>query len=283
MARGRMLNRTVCASLKFQQLSDDTCRLLATWLLPHLDLNGVFYGDAAMVKSAVFPRRADISAEMIAHYLDEIEETGLICRFEAQGDLWLWWPGFEDNQAGLRRERERTSYPEPPRQAYEPEPAAIRQAAGDVPAAIRQEADQKPGESNLIQSNLKEVKGEEKRREEKAGPPPPAAEETARSPPDALSTVTMEEIRTPDDDVLRLRHMWPAFQREMRLQMGNAVYAQWIADLMPVKVEGDQVVLSTASHYVSEWCRSRLKTPIERTLAGVLGRQVEVSYVVVEG
>jgi len=45
MARGRMLNKKVSRSLQFDQLPDDTCRLLATWTVAHLDVNGVFCAD----------------------------------------------------------------------------------------------------------------------------------------------------------------------------------------------------------------------------------------------
>jgi len=134
MARGRMLNQTVSASLKFQQLPNDTCRLLATWIIPYLDLNGVYYADPTMVKSAVFPRRADITPEMVAGYLDAIEGIGLIVRFEAKGDLWQWWPGFAGNQVGLRRDRESTNYPLPPRQNGGEPTAPIPPVDGPKPA-----------------------------------------------------------------------------------------------------------------------------------------------------
>lgn len=114
MARGRLLNRTVCASLKFHLLSNDTCRLLATWTIAHLDMNGVFYGSATMVKSHVFPRRVDVSLEDIEGYIQEMIALDLIYRFEANGDVWQCWPGFAENQPNLRRDRERPEYPLPP-------------------------------------------------------------------------------------------------------------------------------------------------------------------------
>lgn len=114
MARGRMLNKTVGASLQFHNLPDDTSRLLATWIIPHLDFDGVFHADPMMVRSAIFPRRADITVEQVESYLDEMERQGLIHRFKARGDVWQWWPGFSRNQTGLRRDRESTTYPPPP-------------------------------------------------------------------------------------------------------------------------------------------------------------------------
>lgn len=120
MARGRMLNKSVSASFKFNQLPDDTCRLLATWIIPHLDKNGVFYGDAGLVRSQVFPLRDDLSNAQVEAYLRAIEgvaddEGGhIMVRFKAKGRTWQYWPGFDDNQIGLRKDREGTAYPTPP-------------------------------------------------------------------------------------------------------------------------------------------------------------------------
>jgi len=144
-----MLNQTVSASLKFQQLPDDTCRLLATWIIPYLDLNGVYYADPTMVKSAVFPRRADITPEMVAGYLDAIEGIGLIVRFEAKGDLWQWWPGFAGNQVGLRRDRESTTYPLPP-----------RQNGGEPTAPVPPVDAPKPAEGKGTEVNLQQKRSE---------------------------------------------------------------------------------------------------------------------------
>ncbi|MFA4974561.1 MAG: hypothetical protein WC683_18290 [bacterium] len=114
MARGRMLNTSISKAKKFDELPDDTCRLLATWTIAHLDLNGVFYADPMLVRSVVFPRRADITLEQVEGYLAAMQSVGLIQLFEDRGEMWQWWPGFADNQPGLRRERERTDYPLPP-------------------------------------------------------------------------------------------------------------------------------------------------------------------------
>ena len=114
MARGRMLNKTVCASKQFDDLPDDTCRLLATWIISNLDCHGVFYGDAAMVKSYVFPRRADVTVDQVTGYLETMSNVGLIVLFDAKGDAWQYWPGFTGNQIGLRADKERTTFPPPP-------------------------------------------------------------------------------------------------------------------------------------------------------------------------
>lgn len=122
MARGRMLNNSISTSLKFDLLPDDTCRLLATWIISHLDFRGVFYGDPAIVQSLIFTRRRDVTIEQVNEYLQAMEGVGLIILFEAEGQQWQQWPGFSANQVGLRAEREKTDRPPPP--GYTPPSAA---------------------------------------------------------------------------------------------------------------------------------------------------------------
>ncbi len=114
MARGRMLNKTVCHSKKFDLLPDETCRLFATWCISHLDMHGVFYADPQLVRSLVFPRRKDVSNADVEGYLDAMAQVELIVRFESNGELWQYWPGFEHNQIGIRYDRESTEFPTPP-------------------------------------------------------------------------------------------------------------------------------------------------------------------------
>ncbi len=147
MAKGRMLNVSVSASKKMDNLQSDTARLLATWTIAHLDFNGVFYADPTMVRSRVFPRRSD-SLEDIENYLQDMERVGLIVLFEADGERWQYWPGFADNQPGLRRERERSDYPLPP---------TTRQVDDKMPADCPRDDAEMSAENNLTKSNLTEL------------------------------------------------------------------------------------------------------------------------------
>ena len=124
MARGRMLNNSVSMSKQMDNLPDDTCRLLATWTLSHLDKHGVFHADPVLVRSIIFPRRVDVGPEQVTGYLHAMEAVGLIVLFDAAGEPWQWWPKFAANQAGLRPERESTNFPLPP-------------DAGELPASGR--------------------------------------------------------------------------------------------------------------------------------------------------
>ena len=144
-----MLNKSVSGSIKFHNLSDDTCRLLATWIIAHLDMRGVFYGDAAMVRSVVFPRRGDVTIDRVETYLQEMERAGLLRRFEAKRDIWQYWPGFLGEQIGIRADRESTPFPPPP----DLQPTEIQSVSGNLPEDFRQSSGNDPPQSKAKEVN----------------------------------------------------------------------------------------------------------------------------------
>lgn len=108
-ANGRFITRGICADKKIDQLSDDTSRLAFTWLITFADCEGRTYGDPAVVRSMLFPRRQDISIERMEGYIKEWAEKEMIIWYEAEGDLWIWFPHFDKHQTGLRKDHEAAS------------------------------------------------------------------------------------------------------------------------------------------------------------------------------
>lgn len=113
MPRGRFISREISLDEKVNALSDDTARLLFTWLIPHLDCEGRLHGDPITVKSIVFPRRK-ISVLKIDKYLNEIAKLGLILRYSVDGNAYLLAPHFEKHQLGLQKSKEAQSQIPPP-------------------------------------------------------------------------------------------------------------------------------------------------------------------------
>lgn len=180
MARGRMLNKKVSRSRQIDLLPDDTCRLMATWTIAHLDVNGVFYADPTMVCSLIFPRRTDISVEQVECYLDAMEQVGLIERYENGGEMWQWWPAFLENQIGLRADRERPQYPSPPvceAETVSGDADFSGEDAGYMPESIRHDDGKLPAEEKLSEVKVKLS-------EEKA-PQAAGANAPSRTPPKA--------------------------------------------------------------------------------------------------
>lgn len=109
MAHGRMLNKSISLNKELADLNSDTSRLLFTWTISHLDVEGRIHGDPDVLKSLVVPRLKHITGEVVEECIKEWTEKGLVIWYEAGGDQWLQFPGFHDNQKGLKKDREAQS------------------------------------------------------------------------------------------------------------------------------------------------------------------------------
>ena len=110
MPSGRIVLKSISQSrkmarLKSPSLPGDGPRLLYTWLLTHVDINGCFSGDAAVVKGLIFTLLPH-SVEKIEAYLAELEKEGLIIRYTAKGEKQLQIPDFKEKQPYLNPDRE---------------------------------------------------------------------------------------------------------------------------------------------------------------------------------
>ena len=106
MAKGRFISKEICLDKKVNGLSDGYSMVGFTWLITHADCEGRIYGDPAIVKSLIFPRRMDVTVEMVNGYIQEWETTGLIKTYEVNSDIYIQFPNFDKHQVGLRKERE---------------------------------------------------------------------------------------------------------------------------------------------------------------------------------
>ncbi len=113
MAKGRFISKDISLDEKVDALSDDTARLLFTWMIPHLDCEGRMYGDAQLFKSLVAPRR-NYSLQKVERVLTELEKLGLIVRYEVNKNRYLFAPNFEKHQPGLQKNKEAQSRIPPP-------------------------------------------------------------------------------------------------------------------------------------------------------------------------
>lgn len=109
MANGRMLNKKICADKRVDDLDDPWSMMAFERLITHADREGRTPGDPAVVKSLVYPRRRNITPEMMEGYILQWFEAGLVVWYEADGDLWIWFPNFEKNQPGMRKDKEAPS------------------------------------------------------------------------------------------------------------------------------------------------------------------------------
>lgn len=112
MAQGRILLQSISESRKLAALKTDSARLLYTWMISHLDINGCFPADPKIIKGKIFTR-LDHTEKDIAEYLQDLNKNHLIIIYQTDGDIFLQCPDFVVKQPNLRRDREKPHYPEP--------------------------------------------------------------------------------------------------------------------------------------------------------------------------
>ena len=150
MARARMISRKIVDSIRVNNLPGQGA-LLFCYLIPHLDVQGVFWGSAKMVKAKVFARRPE-SARTVETYLKAMEESPLkngfplICRFYEGLDQYLCMPGFFTEQLGLRADREAPEFPAPPAHLMTLSPKDAHQNPAEIPPKSRKKPTEVEGE-----------------------------------------------------------------------------------------------------------------------------------------
>ena len=117
-----MILKSISDSKKLSRLKTDTARLLYTWLIPHLDINGCFSGDSQVVRNKILTR-LNIQVNKVEDLLKDLENNNLIIRYEANGDMFLIVPDFIDKQPSLNPSREgKPTIPLPTKEQLEMKP-----------------------------------------------------------------------------------------------------------------------------------------------------------------
>jgi hypothetical protein len=148
MADGRMLKRAISTSRRLADLKTDSARMLYTWIIPHLDIEGRFYADPAMVKGSVVPRIKSFTEAKIGECLSDMAAVGLIYLYKIDGDNYLHLRKFEDHQ-NLRPGKEAKSIiPSPP----------ISDNSGPTPAVLPDNSGPTPAEDKIREDKIREDK-----------------------------------------------------------------------------------------------------------------------------
>lgn len=122
MARGRMINKKISLSHKPNQLSCRAYALFCT-MIAHLDVNGILPADPDFIKAAVVPRRKEQTKKSIKVDLNCMRDLKILVFFQVDFSTYVWFPGFRDEQPGLRADKERPQYPPPPQQDKQGHPS----------------------------------------------------------------------------------------------------------------------------------------------------------------
>lgn len=139
-------------------LKTDGARLLYTWLLPNVDINGCFSADLDVIRGQIFTRLKR-TRKIVKTYLDDLARTQLIILYQSNGDEFLFIPDFTIKQPSLNPKREaKTTIPLPTLEQ-------LKTYSGPTPDFIRT--------SKVKESKAKQSKDEEKGevKAEKTDPP----------------------------------------------------------------------------------------------------------------
>lgn len=79
---------------------------------------------------------------------------------------------------------------------------------------------------------------------------------------------------------MKPEQVWQAALGELQLQMTKATFDTWFKTSRVVAYEDGTFVIGVSSAYAKDWLENRLSGTIKRTLNGIVGRSVEVKYVV---
>ena len=150
MPQGRILLKSICQSKKLPKLKTDGARLLYTWLIPNVDVNGCFSGDPQVLKGQVFTRLKK-SNKTIESYLQDLEDIGLIIRYEVDGDIFLIIPDFADKQPSLKPEKEaKPTIPLPP-------PELLQSKSGVTPSISKVKGSKDKGKQSKYHLFFEEI------------------------------------------------------------------------------------------------------------------------------
>ena len=123
--------KSICQSRKLAALKTDGARLLFTWLIPNLDINGCFSADADVIKGHIFTRLRK-SSNAINDYLRDLESEGLIITYSSNNDVFLCVPDFANKQPNLNPNKEAKPTIPPPT------PEQLKSCSGVTPLKVKQ-------------------------------------------------------------------------------------------------------------------------------------------------
>lgn len=103
-----MLKKVISESRRLADLKSDSARLLYTWIIPHLDIEGRLNASPDMIKGKVVPRLQHFTIELINECLEDMDKAGLVKLYEFDGDRYLQLRKFQEHQT-LRPSKEAKS------------------------------------------------------------------------------------------------------------------------------------------------------------------------------
>jgi chromosomal replication initiator protein len=79
---------------------------------------------------------------------------------------------------------------------------------------------------------------------------------------------------------MRAEQAWQAALGQLQMEMSKAAYDTWVRDTEFLAYEDGSFIVGVHNAYARDWLESRLSSTVKRILAGIMGRTLEVRFVV---
>ncbi len=79
---------------------------------------------------------------------------------------------------------------------------------------------------------------------------------------------------------MKSKEIWEAALGELQVQVNKANFDTWLRDTEGLRYRDDVFVIGAPNAFVAEWLGSRLLSLIKKTLASIIGQQVEINFVI---
>jgi chromosomal replication initiator protein len=76
------------------------------------------------------------------------------------------------------------------------------------------------------------------------------------------------------------KEIWQAALGELQVQITKANFDTWLKDTEGLKYHNELFIIAAPNAFVAEWLGSRLLSLIKKTLANIIGNQVEINFVI---
>ena len=129
------------------------------------------------------------------------------------------------------------------------------------------------GNAPVTDRNIDQIRSEQTTEPETETDALPAPERISDPPPTpkhptALTPQEVDDYLEEPDPVLL--GYWPTIKEELRPQMLVKAFEQWIAPLRPLALRDHTAFFCHPTEYGQEWCTSRLKPMIDRTVRSIV-------------
>lgn len=214
MSGRRMIHGDIAEDKKINSVSEGAETMFFR-LLAKTDDFGRYFGDPALLKGKIYPRRDELTVQDIEARLAELVDAKLLIFYEADDDLFIQFRGFEKRQSFRKDVKRKSRFPEPPsRWGIDASVKLVTDTFGLVTGRDEREQARPDSSPSRIRSDTfregKEREGKERKensiqggggggvgstyvRENDAPPPPPSEGDFSSSPCHSIP----EEFRVP--------------------------------------------------------------------------------------